>query len=90
MEKYFKRWLSLDTKKDLSGKEAMNAVESDGYALRYVKDQTEAICLKAVESDGDSLQFVESKIMESNKIKVSANGKDVFISKESAKSLGLI
>ena len=37
---------------------AIKAVENDGYALRYVKDQSEAVCLKAVESDGDALQYV--------------------------------
>jgi hypothetical protein len=36
----------------------LKAVESDGYALQYVKDQTEAVCLKAVESDGYALQYV--------------------------------
>ena len=40
---------------------AMMAVESDGDALRYVKDQTEAVCMKAVESDGDALQYVLSR-----------------------------
>ena len=42
---------------------ALKAVESDGYALRYVKDQTEAICLKAVESDGDALQYVKDQTL---------------------------
>ena len=42
----------------LTVKAALKAVESDGYALQYVKDQTEAVCLKAVESDGDALQYV--------------------------------
>ncbi len=28
--------------------DALKAVESDGGALQYVKDQTEAVCLKAV------------------------------------------
>ena len=41
--------------------EALRAVENDGYALRYVKDQTEAICLKAVESVGDALQYVKDR-----------------------------
>ena len=40
---------------------AMKAVESDGDALRYVKDQTEAVCLKAVESNGYALQYVLNK-----------------------------
>ena len=38
---------------------ALKAVESNGYALRYVKDQTEAVCLKAVERDGYALQYVK-------------------------------
>ena len=37
---------------------ALKAVESDGYALQYVRDQTEAVCLKAVESNGDALKYV--------------------------------
>ncbi len=41
--------------------EIIKAVESDGDALQYVKDQTEAICIKAVESDGDALQYVKDQ-----------------------------
>ena len=37
---------------------ALKAVEQDGDALRYVKDQTEAVCLKAVEQNGDALRYV--------------------------------
>ena len=37
---------------------ALKAVESDGDALKYVRDQTEAVCLKAVERDGDALKYV--------------------------------
>ena len=37
---------------------ALKAVESNGYALQYVKDQTEAVCLKAVESNGSALRYV--------------------------------
>ena len=40
---------------------ALKAVESNGYALQYVKDQTESVCLKAVESNGEALQYVLSK-----------------------------
>ena len=43
----------------LSGEEAIKAVEKDGYALGYVKDQTQEICIAAVEKDGDALQFVK-------------------------------
>ena len=36
-------------------------MESDGYALQFVKDQTEAICLKAVEGNAYALQFVKDQ-----------------------------
>ena len=39
----------------------LKAVESDGYALCYVKDQTEGICLKAVERNGYALQYVKDR-----------------------------
>ena len=42
----------------VSADAAMKAVEKNGDALRYVKDQTEAVCLKAVESEGYALQYV--------------------------------
>lgn len=39
----------------------LKAVEQDGYALQYVKDQTEAICLKAVERHGYALRYVKDQ-----------------------------
>ena len=39
----------------------LKAVEEDGYALQYVKEQTENICLKAVEEDGDALRYVKEQ-----------------------------
>ena len=38
--------------------EALEAVKSNGYALRYVKDQTPEVCLEAVKNDGDALRYV--------------------------------
>ena len=40
---------------------AIKAVENDGYALRYVKDQSEAVCLKAVERNGYALRYVKDQ-----------------------------
>ena len=37
------------------------AVERYGYALRYVKEQTEPICLKAVERNGYALRYVKEQ-----------------------------
>ncbi len=37
---------------------SIKAVERNGDALQYVKDQTEAVCIKAVERNGDALQYV--------------------------------
>jgi len=39
-------------------------VENNGYALQYVKEQTEAVCLKAVERDGDALQYVKEEMFD--------------------------
>jgi hypothetical protein len=50
--------------KEYNGAEAMAAVERNGNALLYVRNQTEAICLKAVEKDNDALQFVDKSIFD--------------------------
>ena len=42
----------------LSVEAVLEAVKRNGYALRYVKDQTEAVCLEAVKEDGDALRYV--------------------------------
>ncbi len=58
LNKYKEKWSSLSIKKNLKGEEALRAVKEDGYALRYVAEQTEAICLEAVKQNGYALQFV--------------------------------
>jgi ABC-type Fe3+ transport system substrate-binding protein len=45
-------------------KKALEAVKQNGYALQYVKDQTEAICLEAVKQYGDALQYVNKKVFD--------------------------
>ena len=40
---------------------ALKAVERNGDALRYVKDQSEAVCLKAVERNAYALQYVKDQ-----------------------------
>ena len=44
---------------------AFKAVESDGYALRYVPESlmNEAVVSKAVERNGDALQYVPESLM---------------------------
>jgi len=58
------KWLGLEPKKNLDGDEALAAVKKDGDALRYVENQTEAICMTAVEQDGWTLQFVRNQAEE--------------------------
>ena len=36
--------------------ECLEAVKQDGWALQYVKEQTEDICLEAVKQNGCTLQ----------------------------------
>jgi len=61
LKDYKKEYDAIYTKKNLTGKNAINAVKRDGCALRYVKEQTEAICLAAVKQNKDTLQFVENQ-----------------------------
>ena len=68
------KWDSLTIKKNLKGKDALEAVKNDGYALQYVVEQTEAICLEAVKQDRDALKYVEEQIFNH-----SLNGKIVSI-----------
>ena len=56
-----KQYNALSEKKNLKGEEAMEAVKQNGYALRYVSEQTEAICLEAVKQDGFALKFVHEQ-----------------------------
>ena len=44
----------------LTIKEALEAVKRNGDALRYVKDQTQAVVLEAVKRNGDALRYVLS------------------------------
>ena len=43
----------------------MKAVERDGYALRYVNDQTPDLCLKAVEQNGYAFRYVGDQTLTS-------------------------
>ena len=45
----------------VSEEEAIEAVKEDGDALRYVKDQTEAVCIEAVKRNGDALRYVKDQ-----------------------------
>lgn len=51
-----------------SGKKALEAVKQDGYALQYVKDQTQDICIEAVKQDGYALRYVDKSIFDNEDI----------------------
>ena len=59
---YKKEYLSLPCKTNLKDKEALAKVEQNGYALQYVEEQTEAICLAAVKQDGCALRYVREQM----------------------------
>ena len=61
MKKYYEEWKRLNTKKNLTGVQAMEAVKQNGYALQYVQTQTEAICMEAVKQNGYALQYVQTQ-----------------------------
>ena len=45
-----------------SKQQAIEAVKQDGYALSYVKDQTEQICIEAVKRNGYALSYVNKSV----------------------------
>ena len=61
---------SIEDIKVIRGSERMKAVENNGDALQYVKDQTESICMKAVENNGYALQYVDISVFKSEKIEM--------------------
>ena len=61
---YKKEWDLLSEKCNLEGKKALEVVKQDGWALRYVKEQTPEICLEAVKKNGYALQFVKDQTEE--------------------------
>lgn len=61
---YKEEYNKLETKKNLRGREALEAVKLDGLALQYVKEQTEEICLAAVRQDGYALCYVKEQTEE--------------------------
>ena len=58
LQDYKEQYENLGTKKNLKGEEALKVVKQDGYALPYVLEQTEEICLEAVKQNGFALQYV--------------------------------
>ena len=42
-------------------KYCIEKVKKNGYALRYVKNQTDEICIEAVKQNGDALRYVKKQ-----------------------------
>ena len=74
------KWERLNEKKNLSDDNALVTVNQNGYALKYVKEQTPEICLAAVTRNGYALRYVEERIfdeIESKEKLITINGKEV-------------
>lgn len=74
LQKYREQYEEFNCKKNLSGKEALEAVKQDGYNLRYVQEQTPEICLEAVKQDGYALRYVREQTPEICFAAVKRNG----------------
>ena len=72
---YKEEYNKLEAKKNLKGKEALEAAKRNGYALQYVKEQTPEICLKAVKQEADALQFVNEDMFSEDTEIITLNGK---------------
>ena len=64
---YRAQWEKLSVKKNLVGKEAIEAVKRNGDALMYVKDQTQEVCIEAVKRNGYALRYVQEELFEEKK-----------------------
>ena len=42
-------------------KHCLEAVKNEGYALQYVKEQSETVCLEAVKNEGYALKYVKEQ-----------------------------
>ena len=49
---------------NITGEEALAAVKQNGDALKYVKEQTEAVALAAVKQNNYALMYVDKSIFE--------------------------
>ena len=76
----YEKFKTLTQKKDLMGPKAIEAVKQNGYALRYVKEQTEAICTEAVKQNGYALRYVEWTFI--------SNGKPTYTKEDISNFLG--
>ena len=82
MKKYYEEWKRLNTKKNLTGVQAMEAVKQNGCALQYVQTQTEAICMEAVKQDGYALRYVQKDIFTKHLVEVTIDGEQFEINPE--------
>ena len=83
----YNKWKNLSYKKNLSGEEALKAVKKNGYALRFVIDQTEEICLEAVKKNGEALMYVEERFFKKGSIEIIIDGKSVKLSDDSVEAI---
>ncbi|MEG1495608.1 MAG: hypothetical protein RR406_04865, partial [Bacilli bacterium] len=60
LDSFFEKWLKVRVTYN-SHEEALAAVQQNGDALRFVKEQTEAICLEAVKQNGYALRYVKEQ-----------------------------
>lgn len=74
LQDYYNDYLEFNDKKNLTGGEALAAVKRYGWALQYVKEQTEEICLAAVKQNGLYLRYVSEQTEEICLAAVKQNG----------------
>ena len=48
----------------MSELDVLEKIQKDGWALRYVKEQTPELCLAAVQQNGFAVQFVKEQSIE--------------------------
>ncbi len=49
---------------EYKGEEALEVVKINGHMLKYIREQTQDICLAAVRENGDALKYVREQTQE--------------------------
>ena len=67
LEELYDKYCALEDKKNVDGnsKEALEAVKQNGYALAYISNPSEQVCLEAVKQREGALQYTPSHMFDS-------------------------
>ena len=72
------RWNVTEFEKWYDNNYCLEAVKQDGYALKYVKEQTEELCLEAVKQNEYALQYVDKRVFNQRSLTTMGNDEKIY------------